>query len=100
MDDFMRQRNIRQLLLNGSFKITKRCSSAVTCCRKLPNELLAKPIDELFHHENNERFLGVKRSLSEDSIGIQRPKFDCLAKTVWSQRKALNLTSKIFNPLV
>ena len=65
----------------------------------MPQELSAKPIEKLFHHENTERILRVKWSLFEDSIGIQRPKFDCFEGTVWTQRKALNLISKIFDSL-
>ena len=84
------QRNIRQLLLKGSFILTKWCSNDITFCWKLPEELLAKPLDKLFHHKNTERFLGFNWSPFEDSIGIQIPKFDCLEKN--------SLISKIFDP--
>ena len=64
----------------------------------MPQDLLAKPIEKLFHHENTERILGIKWSPFEDSTGIQIPKFDCFEGTVWTQRKALSLISKIFDP--
>ena len=92
------QRNMRQLLLKGSFNLTKWCSNEITFCQKLPQDLLAKPIEKLFHHENTERILGVKWSPFEDSIGIQIPKFDCFEGTVWTQRKVLSLISKTFDP--
>ena len=109
MDDFIRsvndveealtmQRNMKQLLLKDSFNLTKWCSNEITFCQKLPHGVLAKPIEKLFHHENTERFLGIKWSLFEDSIGLQIPKFDCFEGTVWTQRKALNLISKIVHP--
>ena len=54
MDDFIKsvndveaaltmQRNMRQLLLKGSFNLTKWCSNEITFCQKLPHEVLAKP---------------------------------------------------------
>ena len=92
------QRNMRQLLLKGSFNLTKWCSNEITVCQKLPQDLLAKPIEKLFHHENTERILGVKWSPFEDSIGIQISKFDYFEGTVWTQRKALSLVSKTFDP--
>ena len=95
---FTMQRSMRQLLLKGSFNLTKWSSNDFTFCQKLPQELLAKPIDKLFHHENTERILGLKWSPFEDSIGIQIPKFDCFGRTVWTQRKALSLISKILDP--
>ena len=111
MDDFIKsvhvhdvekaltmQRNMRQLLLKGSFNLMNWCSNEITICHKLPQDLLAKPIEKLFHHENTERILGVKWSPFEDSIGIQIPKFDCFEGTVRTQRKALSLISKIFDP--
>ena len=71
MDDFIKsvndveealtmQRNMRQLLLKGSFNLTKWSSNESTVCQKLPQDLLAKPIEKLFHHENTERILGVE----------------------------------------
>ena len=88
MDDFIksmndveealtRQHNIRQLLLKGSFNLTKWRSNEITFCQKLFEKLLAKPINKLFHHDNTERILGVKWSPFEESIGIQIPNFDC-----------------------
>ena len=109
MDDFIKsvndveealtmQRNMRQLLLKGSFNLMKWCSNEITFCQKLPHEFLAKPIEKLFHHENTEGILGVKWSPFGDSIGIQMPKFDCFEGTVWTQRKALSLISKFIDP--
>ena len=71
MDDFINsmndvkealtmQRNMRQLLLKGSFNSTKWCSNKITFCQKLPREHLAKRIDKLLHHGNTERIQGVK----------------------------------------
>ena len=59
MDDFIKsvndveealtmQRNMRQLLRRGSFNLTKWCSNEITVCQKLPQDLLAKPIEKLF----------------------------------------------------
>ena len=109
MDDFIKsvndveealtmQRNMRQLLLKGSFNLTKWCSNENTFCQKLPQDLLAKPIEKLFHHESIERILCVKWSPFEDSIGTQITKFDCFEGTLWTQRKALSLIAKIFDP--
>ena len=84
------QRNMRQHLLKGSFNLTKWCSNKITFCQKLLQDLLAKPIEKLFHHENTssrkhrKKILGVKWSPFEDSIGVQIPKFDCFEGTVWT----------------
>ena len=91
MDDFIKsmndvqegltmQRNMRKLLQKGFVNLTKWCTKEITFCQILSEKILAKLIDELFHHENTGKILGVKWSTFEDSIGIQIHKFDCSEK--------------------
>lgn len=111
MDDLMKSTNneesgyvlateLRQLMKLGGFNLVKFISNSNKLMKRLPKEILARPVDSIFIENSEEgkiieRVLGVKWNLSDDTFTFTSSP----SKVHVTKRGILSVASSIFDPL-
>ena len=110
MDDFVKSvgsteealqlhQRFRHVLGSHSFNLIKWCSNSRAFCNELHESLLTTEKDEIFTKNNRQKVLGVSWFPITDIFAAHINKHNPDMPQKWTQRKLLELLSRIFDPV-